>query len=72
MQGAAGTISFVLKSLRALGQPWPSALFVNADQMVSKTEGHALLNPPIGILGLTRRYIPIPIGGCRLRAIPFS
>ena len=48
MQGAAATISFVHKNLRRPGQPWPSALFINADRMVLTPEGHPLYRIPVG------------------------
>ena len=48
MQMAAGTISFVLKNLRTPGQPWPTALFINGDQMVSTPDGNALARIPDG------------------------
>jgi hypothetical protein len=48
MQLAAGTISFVLKNLRTPGQPWPTALLINADHMVSTPDGHALFRIPVG------------------------
>jgi hypothetical protein len=48
MQMAAGTISFVLKNLNSTGQPWPTALLINADRIVSTPEGHALVQIPEG------------------------
>lgn len=48
MQVAAGTISFVLKNLRTPGQPWPSSLLLNADNMVSTPDGHLLFRIPAG------------------------
>ena len=55
-QVAAGTISFVLKNLRSPSQPWPRALFVNADQMVSTQGGSALFRIPVDITaGYARR-----------------
>ncbi|WP_104125863.1 hypothetical protein [Cryobacterium sp. Y57] len=57
MQLAAGTISFVLKDLRTPGQPWPTALLVNADNMVSTPEGHALHQIPVGTTGGYARSI---------------
>ena len=51
MQMAAGTISFVLKNLRTPGQPWPTELLINADNMVSTPEGQALFQIPVGTTG---------------------
>ncbi|TFC09533.1 hypothetical protein E3O19_17270 [Cryobacterium algoritolerans] len=51
MQMAAGTISFVLKNLQTPGQPWPTELLINADNMVSTPEGHALFQIPVGTTG---------------------
>lgn len=48
MQMAAGTISFVLKNLNPPGQPWPTALLINEDRMVSTPEGQALVQIPEG------------------------
>lgn len=51
MQMAAGTISFVLKNLKTPGQPWPTELLINADNMVSTPEGQALFQIPVGTTG---------------------
>jgi len=48
MQMAAGTISFVLKNYNSPGQPWPTALLINAERIVSTPEGQALAQIPEG------------------------
>ncbi|MCY7289597.1 MAG: hypothetical protein LH624_15475, partial [Cryobacterium sp.] len=57
MQVAAGTISFVLKNLRTPGQPWPTALFINADRLVSTPDGQALFRIPVGTIAEYARSI---------------
>ncbi|TFD63727.1 hypothetical protein [Cryobacterium sp. Hb1] len=48
MQMAAGTIAFVLESLRTPGQAWPAALFIDSENMVSTAEGNMLARIPAG------------------------
>jgi hypothetical protein len=48
MQMTAGTVAYVLKSLRLPGEPWPSALYVDADNMVLTAEGDRLAPLPVG------------------------
>jgi hypothetical protein len=55
MQMAAGTISYVMKHVRPAGQPWPDALYVNADQLVTTPTGDVLVRIPAGTdLGYAR------------------
>ncbi|SEN26366.1 hypothetical protein SAMN05216281_105177 [Cryobacterium luteum] len=48
MQMTAGRVAYVLKSLRLTGEPWPSALDVDADNMVLTAEGDRLAPLPAG------------------------
>lgn len=48
MQMTAGTVAYVLKSLRLPGDPWPSALYIDAENMVMTEEGDELALLPAG------------------------
>lgn len=55
MQMAAGTISYVMKHVRPAGQPWPDALYISADQLVTTPAGDVLVRIPAGTdLGYAR------------------
>ncbi len=48
MQMAAGTISYLMTHVRVAGQPWPDALYIDADHLVTTPAGDVLVRIPAG------------------------